>query len=581
MKRYPCCLSALLLSWIACISLLLSGPLAAQENTIRVALFIDEGTEASEFRKEFRRNTDPSIIYQKVNGEDIGSGILRNFDALVIPGGSATTEAYSMGPAAREEVRRFVREGGIYLGVCAGAYLASKLKDCYLGMLPLKTLDEEHWYRTSGAPLVDVELTEAGMEVFGIKERNVRIVYEDGPIFAPPFEPTDPSFAPLGFFRSEVVAPGGQPGVMIGAPAIIFSKYGRGAILVISPHPEETPGMKQAELRALRWLYEHRSASLPEAHTASGFESRSRSPNNLQTAGESKNPSTLSTAPGLSKRTESESGPSQRTGNEFSQRTGNEFSQRTGQELSKRNGQEGQQQYPQEPASPSLSQMVLRAAMRVFEQASIVRYKHNEVPASEQIEVLPNGSLKALTDCSGFVSYVVHKVAPRHYAAVRSREPEASYPQAKIWARFFASLERDGPSDGWLGISDWRQLAPGDIVAWKTGEAGASNTGHVMIVAGKAGNIQQERGFRYVEIPVVDSSSVYHFKPETLPPLASQSHRNGLGCGSVRLVLSEDNTAIGYWEGSYWGEGNKPVDGPTFSKVIHFARLIPLAETDH
>lgn len=499
------------------------GPIGLTER-IRVALFIDSGTEASEFSKEFSRNNDETIRYQKIDGNDIRNGVLKDFDALVIPGGSATTESYAMGPAARDEVKRFIQNGGIYLGVCAGAYLISSLKDAYLGILPLKTVDEKHWYRTAGAPLVDVELTPAAMEIFGIKDKMVKIVYENGPIFAPPFETPDPSFKPLAFFRSEVVGDGGEPGVMIGAPAIIYSKYGRGSILIISPHPEETPGMKQSELHAIRWLYEHR-ASTPER---------------------------------LSSQVQASEHPSA----SIAEST-NQVSKAIGKSTT---------------ALTPLSNQVLHLAESIFDNSVDVRYSHHEVSASRQVVTNANGSMEAHTDCSGFISYVVHSIGPRHYAVVRELEPNASYPQAKVWASFFNTLDPIQPTNGWLGISNWRNLKPGDFVAWKEGSTESTNTGHVMIVLDQPSQIREENGYRYIEIPVIDSSSVYHFAPEQLPPNAHQSHRDGLGKGSIRLILSTDDNPIGYWAGTYWGEGSKPVMNPTYSKMIRFARMVSLIQ---
>jgi hypothetical protein len=150
------------------------------------------------------------------------------------------------------------------MGVCAGAYLASSQRKHDLGLMPLTTVDSAHWFRVDDGKLVDVELTAAGMEIFGISRPNIRLVYENGPIFAPLAQDQGQvglqgSCIPLAFFRSEVVAPGGERGVMIGAPAIVMSQYGRGFVIALSPHPEETPGFKQAELRALHWLFDHRS----------------------------------------------------------------------------------------------------------------------------------------------------------------------------------------------------------------------------------------------------------------------------------------------------------------------------------
>ncbi len=258
--RHACGLALL---WSYALCLILSLPAIGERPRIKVALFIDRGaSETSKriFKKELENKDD--IKCKCIYGEDIRDGVLKNFDALVVPGGSANKEAFSMGAEAREEVRRFVKDGGIYMGVCAGAYLSSRAKDKYLGLLPLKTVDQKHWHRVSEGTPVDVELTPVGMEVFGVSKGNIRIVYENGPIFAPPVEKPDETFAVLGFFRSEVVARGGERGVMLGAPAMVLSRYGRGIVLAISPHPEKTPGLKQVEVHALHWLYDRRTAKI-------------------------------------------------------------------------------------------------------------------------------------------------------------------------------------------------------------------------------------------------------------------------------------------------------------------------------
>jgi glutamine amidotransferase-like uncharacterized protein len=100
-------------------------PVTADEHQLSVALFVDRGASAPA-KANFKRLLGKSQFRWKcIEGPDIEDGCLKDFDALIVPGGSALKEARSMGPEAREEVRRFVRDGGIYLGVCAGAYLSS------------------------------------------------------------------------------------------------------------------------------------------------------------------------------------------------------------------------------------------------------------------------------------------------------------------------------------------------------------------------------------------------------------------------------------------------------------------------
>jgi len=205
--------------------LILPLPAFADGPKIKVALFIDDG--ASDISKRIFRNdleNCDDILCKCVSGDDIRDGALKNVDAFVVPGGSANKEAASMGAEAREEVSRFVKEGGIYMGVCAGAYLSSQARDTYLGLIPFTTLDQKHWSRVDEGTPVDVELTPTGMEVFGLTKFDVRIVDQNGPIFAPPDATSDSTFTQLAFFRSEVVATGGTSGAMLGAPAIIFSR---------------------------------------------------------------------------------------------------------------------------------------------------------------------------------------------------------------------------------------------------------------------------------------------------------------------------------------------------------------------
>jgi len=314
---------------------------------------------------------------------------------------------------------------------------------------------------------------------------------------------------------------------------------------VLSPHPEETPGLKQVEIHALHWLYDHRFRP------------------NAMPASVSNHKTTDKVA--ITRIAESQPGHPQNVASTHSIQ------------------QQPQQQVLPPPAQQSvnsnLSEQALKLAESIFDQTTVVRYAHREVPASQQVITESDGTVEARTDCSGFISYIVNSIGPRHYQVVRDREPDASYPQAKIWARFFDTLDSAQPHDGVLRISDWRQLRPGDFIAWaEGGESASGNTGHVMMVAGKPSAPQQANGARYIEVPVIDSSSVYHFPPEHLPAKAQQAHRDGLGEGCVRIILSEADAPIGYWAGTYWGEGDKPINGPTLSKVVRFARMMSLQE---
>lgn len=232
-----------------------------------------------------------------------------------------------------------------------------------------------------------------------------------------------------------------------------------------------------------------------------------------------------------------------------------------------------------------LSGAVLEKAQWVFENARQVHYTHAHVQAAEQVQFSDSKQCQARTDCSGFISFLLATAAPRHFEPVAQMQKQRDYPQAMAFEEFFQGLDTATPCKGWLSVPSFSALLPGDIIAWKKPRGPESqgrklNSGHVMLVLDRPQAVRQaengESAQRYVAVHVMDSSSVYHFPPEDLPPLSNQLHRDGLGKGYIRLILDAADNVIGYWEGTYWGEGQKALSSPTYTREIRFARLVPL-----
>lgn len=211
----------------------------------------------------------------------------------------------------------------------------------------------------------------------------------------------------------------------------------------------------------------------------------------------------------------------------------------------------------------------------IFDNAQTTHYKHNKLTAEQQWQV-GAGTCGMEADCSGFVSYVLHSVAPNQYENIHALQPDRPYPQSKTFAKFFNSLSNSAPTNGWIRVSSFSDLRRGDVIAWEKplppGSRG--NTGHVMFVAQRPGAVEMINGKKFVPITVLDSSSVTHFPPETLPPHTHQRARDGLGKGVIRLLLDADNKPIGYWEGTYSAERKKQISEPTLSNNIGFGRLV-------
>ena len=237
-----------------CLIVASSSAQAITPTKIKVDIFLDKGAHPKQLLID-TFTSDPSVSLDIINGEDIRRGCLQNADVLFMPGGSGKKEAFSIGEEGKEKIRQFTKDGGIYLGVCAGCYLASHAHPEYLGIMPLTTTDKKHWQR--GKATLPIQFTPLGMEIFGVNKANATVVYHNGPVLRP-YNNRDSEFSPLSYYRGEVVAPGGKVGVMVNSPAMVLSQYGNGSVLGISPHPEATPGLTRIELHAIHWLYNHR-----------------------------------------------------------------------------------------------------------------------------------------------------------------------------------------------------------------------------------------------------------------------------------------------------------------------------------
>ncbi len=192
------------------------------------------------------------IATVQFTAEEVRDGILTELDLVVFPGGSGGGQARALGVEGREKVTRFVDDGGGYMGICAGAYLALSGMDWGLDLINARTKSPK-WRR--GQKLLPVELSGAGREFYS-GDPLVKIRYNQGPIFEPDDHPDLPPYEVLAYYRDEVAKNGTPAGIQVDSPAIAAAARGAGRVVIIGPHPETTPG---AELdyflsEAGKWL---------------------------------------------------------------------------------------------------------------------------------------------------------------------------------------------------------------------------------------------------------------------------------------------------------------------------------------
>lgn len=226
---------------------------------ITVGIFDDAGVGGSgRERIEADLAKRPEFRTIRIDGQDIRTIGCDQFDVLVFSGGIGSTQANSLGEEGCRRVKQFVKEGGTYVGICAGAYLASSGKGYGLGLLNVRTKSSK-WMR--GRATLTVELSPSGLETFAIEGTTERpILYANGPVWESDGRDDLPEADVLGWYRTETAKNDTPPGIMIGSPALIVGRYGNGHAYAFSCHPEQSENCEEfvfraiATARELQWI---------------------------------------------------------------------------------------------------------------------------------------------------------------------------------------------------------------------------------------------------------------------------------------------------------------------------------------
>ena len=238
----------------------LLGPRDAADPSIRVALYDDEGaSHRTAAQIAHALSGLEGAVIRRLAAADVREGALDRFDVVIFGGGSGSGEARGLEKKGREAVREFVNRGGGYVGICAGAYLATSGYDWGLKILDAETVDRKHWKRGRGT--VRIEAAEAGRVFFdavidpdrGEESVMWSIQYANGPLLGRAGIPRLPDFEVLARFRDELAENGAPKGVMIDTPAIVSGTFGKGRVICFSPHPEKTAALHPLLIHAVAW----------------------------------------------------------------------------------------------------------------------------------------------------------------------------------------------------------------------------------------------------------------------------------------------------------------------------------------
>lgn len=191
---------------------------------------------------------------------DILRGALIGFDAFVMPGGGYRAMLGQIEPLGREGARAiqgFVRDGGLYLGCCAGSYCAATVPLSFTALCPvqgdLRLLDARIWndggeewggLQSPGVGVIRARTVNSGHPVMLGMPETFEITHYNGPFFtggeslAVVEGPTE-RFTPAERFLGE----SRQPALIEEAarqriPNIVAGSVGAGRVVLFGSHPE-------------------------------------------------------------------------------------------------------------------------------------------------------------------------------------------------------------------------------------------------------------------------------------------------------------------------------------------------------
>ena len=202
---------------------------------LKVAVYADAGPSGIGAAEWFLLvNESPEMELHLVDGAAVRAGALEGLDLLVMPGGNSKTEFETLGTNGVEKLKSFVRNGGGYIGTCAGCCLLMDGEDRRARMMPWNTCGN-----------VDVtlfptfQINGKGAAALGVKEGPHVMRYHGGPCMWPTTNViADAKFELWGTYDAEAAMKGKLKTRMHGSAAILGGTYGKGRVFVTSAHPE-------------------------------------------------------------------------------------------------------------------------------------------------------------------------------------------------------------------------------------------------------------------------------------------------------------------------------------------------------
>ena len=224
-------------------------------NKVRVGVFQGNGgAQTCIWETIASIQLDPDMAVRTITTGDIANGVLKDLDAIIIPGGEGTTQYMNLGEENMERIRNFIRSGKGAVGICAGAYLFTDTPEyACMHINGGKAIDIEHDNRGHG--ISAFSLTAEGKKLFPelAKRDKSYVMYYEGPVLVKSDSIPLP-YTTMAIMETDVHEEGNAPANMTNnRPFFIANEYGKGRVFSSISHPEATPGMMWMIPRMVRW----------------------------------------------------------------------------------------------------------------------------------------------------------------------------------------------------------------------------------------------------------------------------------------------------------------------------------------
>lgn len=90
----------------------------------QVSLYFDEGVNGNLARELFSQLQETTSC-KYISAKEVVETELTSVDVFIIPGGRDLPYVKQLGEIGADKIKRFVEQGGRFLGICAGAYFGS------------------------------------------------------------------------------------------------------------------------------------------------------------------------------------------------------------------------------------------------------------------------------------------------------------------------------------------------------------------------------------------------------------------------------------------------------------------------